>query len=650
MGKVNTNTILAARHYLVADKPADATMSAYYNAYLLANFGVIVDRPNYLNAEGVEVISNIFKLNVPASFYANPQHMAYFTKSELLIEQLVSYFLVETGTGIYSRPEIFEKDLPEYKVGTEIKLREFHIVNSEEAAEVLRGITDSYCAYTRPFSLDEAAEFEYLFENGYYTGADIKCRDNIFKLLEHNASFARFLDKKDMVKLSIASFGDHREFKPSDAAKLDLIRRCLPYVRNCPMSKKQAKYYNKLLSYCKVKGAVADNARSPYRLAKVELDKGNVLGAAEIYARNGSLLERNIKFLLSRANPMEAVKIVEMLPAKNPMVLYQMISAMSEDKADGRVFSFTKNNKVKRHVETDYEAKWRKSKLNDATKKLLHDIALDKIKESYKAMGSLGKVYVSDAFYLLGIPSNTSAGGKGIDVLPTGSRVLCPYNKIRTFVYWDGIRDVDASLVLVKADGRQDVIYYGNYASKPFGTSILFSGDCRDIKGSEYYDLDLDELRSKGYVSVLYTLNGFAGKFTQGETFCGYQNKEDLKTRAWDPKNIAMQFRVTGDSSQVLAFGIDLETKAIVVLNLVRDAFNRTVNSSETDSVAKYMKASFLELNMGLVASSRGELVTDPAEADIVFDDSYMPLEGQKVVRTYDLEKLVAIANGGEVK
>jgi hypothetical protein len=111
-----------------------------------------------------------------------------------------------------------------------------------------------------------------------------------------------------------------------------------------------------------------------------------------------------------------------------------------------------------------------------------------------------------------------------------------------------------------------------------------------------------------------------------------------------------MQFRVAGDSSQVLAFGIDLETNAVVVLNLVRDAYNRTVNTSETDSVAKYMKASFLELNMGLVASARGEVVTDPAEADVVFDDSYMPLEGQKVVRTYDLEKLVAIANGGEVK
>ena len=649
MGKPTIKSILAARHYLIVDKaPEDGSMSAYYNAFLLANFGVIVDRPHMLTREAVNVIADTFKLNVPAGFYDNPQHMAYFSKSELLVEQLVSYFLVETGTGIYSRPEIFEKDLLEYKVGNEIKLREFRIVDAEEAVGILKGICDAFCGYTRPFSLDELAEFEYLFVNGYYTGKEIKCRDNIFVLLKHDATFARFLDKKDMVKLSVASFGDRKEFRPWDEEKLNLIKACLPYVRNCPMSKKQAKYYNKLLSYCKVKGEAADNARSPYRLAKIELDKGNVLGAAEIFARNGSLLERNIKFLLSRANPADAVKIIDMLPAKNPMALYQMVSTLLEDGAGGRTFSFVKNNKMKRHIETEYEAKWRKSRLNDATKAMLHDVAFGRIKDAYKAMGKLGKVYISDAFKSIGVPMNTSAGGKGIDVLPTGSRIVCPFSKIRTFVYWDGIRDVDASLVLVRADGGRDRIYFGNYASKPFGLSILFSGDCRSSKGAEYYDIDLDELREKGYEYVLYTINGFGDTLNRGETFCGYQNKKDLKTRAWDPKNIAMQFRVFGDSAQALAFGIDLKSNEVVVLNLVRDAFNKVMDVCEASSVEKYMKSGFLELNMGLVAACRGEVVTDPAEADVVFDDSYMPLEGQKVVRTYDLEKLAAIANGGE--
>ena len=121
----NIQTILLGRHYLLAApvEEKDALKIAYYNAYLLANFGIVVDKPKLLSDTSVKEIDNLFRLDVPASFYANPQDMKYFTCAELFVEQLVSYFLVETGTGIYSRPEIFEKDLPQYKQGDEIKLR-----------------------------------------------------------------------------------------------------------------------------------------------------------------------------------------------------------------------------------------------------------------------------------------------------------------------------------------------------------------------------------------------------------------------------------------------------------------------------------------------------------------------------------------------
>lgn len=645
--------ILIARHYLMEEPVTndyDKVKVAYLNAYLLSNFGIVVDQPQKLTEGLVNQIADVFKLNIPKSFYANPQDTKYFTKAELFIEQLVSYFLVETGTGIYDRVEIFEKDLPEYKVGNEIKLREFKIVNVEQADIVLHQIFDAYCDYTRPFGLDELEEFEYLFARGYYTeGKEIKCRDNIFTLLKHNVEFARFLDKKDMVKLSVGFFGEKEKLNiNSKDENLDLIRRCLPYVRNCPMSKKQAKYFNKLVSLTGAKAGIATNERSPYKLAKAELDNGNVLGAAKVYARNGSLLERNIKFLLSRANPMEAVEIINMLPAKNPIALYQMVNTLSSDDGNRRTFTFTKNNRVKKHTETDYEAKWRKSKLNDSTRKLLHDVCMNKVKEYYASLGSLGNVYVADNFYKLGIPSNTSAGGKGIDVIPTGSRIRIPYNKIRTFVYWKDVFDIDASLTLV-GEHSTNKIYFGNYSSKPFGTSILFSGDNRNSTGAEYYDIKLDELRAMGYKYVLYHINGFGGDLNKGDIFCGYQNKEDFNTRAWDPKNIEVQFRVKGDSRNALTFAIDLTTNEMVVLNLVGDQDNRVANSNDTSMIAKYLDASFLELNMGLVASSRGTVVDDPALADVVFDDTYQALEGQKVIRSYELEKLVSLANGADL-
>ena len=187
--KNELKSILRTRHYLVIDesiRPEQNTnTSAYLNAYLLANFGVVVDKPAFLNRDLVQQIDEEFHLNVPKSFYSNPQDTKYFSCEELLIEQLVSYFAYGSDLG---RIELFKKDLPEYVEGDELKLRTFYVINEQEASEVLTDILNSYCAYTRPFSIDELGEFCVLFEEGFYSGAEIKCKDNIFAVLNIDTS------------------------------------------------------------------------------------------------------------------------------------------------------------------------------------------------------------------------------------------------------------------------------------------------------------------------------------------------------------------------------------------------------------------------------------------------------------------------------
>ena len=347
--------ILTLRHFLVSTSEQEAVSekTKFYNAYLLANFGIVVDKPYLLTNDMVQDISKVLKLEVPKSFYANPQDTRYFTKEELLIEQIVSYFAYATDLG---RIELFKKDLPEYFVGDEIKLRTFQILTEDEAQIQLESIMKSYCSYTRPFSIDELEEFTALYYGGYLKeDAEIKCKDNIFTLLESDISFARFLDKKDIVKLSIQKFGDNASFKnyKKTSAKsyvneeLAKLARYIPYVKHCPMSKKQAKYFNKIVSLCGLSVPKATNAQSPDRRALKMLEEGNVVAAADIYASSGSMLERRIKMLLSRANPREAIEILDKLPAKNPLVLYQTISNIAADNGESRTFTFYHNNKVK---------------------------------------------------------------------------------------------------------------------------------------------------------------------------------------------------------------------------------------------------------------------------------------------------------------
>ena len=145
---------------------------------------------------------------------------------------------------------------------------------------------------------------------------------------------------------------------------------------------------------------------------------------------------------MSRANPAQALEIVKMIPNKNPIALYQFVTTLMEDNGQNRTFAFTKNRLVKKHVETEYEAKWRKSKLNEATRQMVKDATFTQIEAGYRAQPSLGKVYVSPDFYKVGVPVNTSASGKGIDVLPAGSRIPVRGNKIRTFVHWEHAFDI----------------------------------------------------------------------------------------------------------------------------------------------------------------------------------------------------------------
>jgi hypothetical protein len=650
--------ILISRRMLVADtiptKAAFRLEGVYLNAFLLSNFGIAVDKPELLTKEMVKDISDVYKLDVPASYFKNPQDTRFYTADELLIEQCISYFFAYGADD--SHVHIFDKELPEYPVGDEIKIREFKILDVLEASNELIEITRAYAAYKRPWGLDEQNEFLELYKNDYY-GIDtmpILCGDNAVFMLDHNTDFGQFLFKKDVVKLSITKAGEKKELT-LDADTRRLIKAILPLVKDCPMSKKQAKYFNKLVQITGVNVKKTSNKMSPNKLALEKLEAGDVLAAAEIFAKSGSLLERNLKFLLSRANPVEAVKVLDMLSDKNPVVLHQLMSTITADTEDARTFSFYAKNKIKTHVETDYEARWRKSRLNDATKKLVHDVCFEKIAGHYQATEKLGKVYIDPRFYRVAIPVNTSASGKGIDVPATGTRLPITGTKIRSFVHWEGVRDIDSSVVLEHADGKLNCINYTNYSYRNYEGAARFSGDVTSSNGTEYFDLDLEALNKQGVKRVVFTFHGFGSTLNAGKIYCGYQNKKNFNTKAWDPKNIELKIHVKGDKRAYVAFAVDIESLEIIVLNLMRDEDSLVVRPKDFEAVAAFMDPAKLELNMGIIASWRGEVVENPAEADYVFADDYTtPInlqdengepKVQTVIRSFDIEKLNEIAS-----
>lgn len=650
--------ILLKRKYLLADRDAvgvDKRTAMYYAAQLLNKFGVIVSDPSMLTPRHIQIVSDLYGVDVPRSFYSNPQDTRYFTCDELLLEQLVSYINIEFFAGVnsmdesqFDRIELFRKTLPNYKEGSDIVFREYTIVDNDRAEELLQEVAENLATYTRKWSESESEEFQWLYQSGYAEKVKrLKGKDNAIEMFNHylDVKFARSLDQKDVVKLSIEMVGENEriEYRPNQKLRLGMaVANC----RRVPLSKKQAKYFNTIAKHTGVDVKHESNLHSPHKKVVKLMKQDRVVEAARVYAQSGSLLTRNLSWLLSRATPREAIEIIDMVEVKSPIVTMQFLQSLLEQSNEPRVFSFYKDRKVMHHVETDYEARNRKSVLSRGMKRMLKEGLMMKIDEFYENLPSLGNVYIDDAFKKIAVPFNTSADGDGIDTVPTGTRQKITDDYIRAFCYWKNLFDVDSSVEFQGKNGKRSRLYWGNYHAREFGDSALTSGDDRSRNGAEYIDFRLSELEALGWEYAVYKLNGYGGDFDHGETYCGYQNKSDLHTRAWDPKNMALKIKLpTARSREYTGFVIDIKNREVIVINQMQEGRDRVTSDKVLDYVKKYLNSDYVrQFNIYKIASLRGNVVDDPSEADVIFsDDVYELEEGQKQYRTTDTEKLVSI-------
>ena len=128
MNKINKEQILISRHYIMSNGKEDNNRDKYY-AYLLNKFGIEIVNPKFLNKDVVQQLKKYLKINIPNSFYKNPQDLKYFSCEELYLEQLISYINIDLIEGNhnkntnFNRIELFNKVLPKYENGKDIKIR-----------------------------------------------------------------------------------------------------------------------------------------------------------------------------------------------------------------------------------------------------------------------------------------------------------------------------------------------------------------------------------------------------------------------------------------------------------------------------------------------------------------------------------------------
>ena len=653
--------ILLSRRLILFDKessPIDEKRRAYINAYLLVNYGIEISNPGKVTDEALLLMDELLHLQVPMGFYANPQDTVFFNSDELLLEQVVSYY-IGYGTPI-KRVPLFRKALPKaYIIGDEVMPRTYRIIDKEEGDGILREYARELADYKRPFAFMERQRYCTLVDEGYIDiHTVLGCRDNVFSLLINYPELARQLDKKDLVKYSILHFGAYPKFaydslSKDDVREMEIIAKAMPLVKDCPLSKRQAKFYNKLIKTIEGHKGKENNSESPYKKFVNLMKAGHVVEAAEYIATQGSLFERNLKYILSRCRGKEEIdKVISLLPNKNPAVLIQLYSTIISD-AEGkpRTFAYSAYGRLHTHTETKVELRSRRSALDERTKDLVRMALGKRIYSYYEELPKLGKIYVNPAFKKVAVPINTSYNGKGLDILPSGSRIPFDNRFLRVFCHWEEAFDIDLSLALLKEEhlsSKQgndfEFLSWRDYNEFPFGKDALCSGDDTSSNGAEFQDINVDGLARRGFLYAISVLNGYGSKLDQGRIIQGLQFKDKLDTTAWDPKNIAFQMTVKGDSRAYVGFAVDLRSKEIIVINALSTGA-QILGESEVNLCKRFFLPEFLDINMYDLLSHRGELVKEKEEADIVFDSDYTS-ETQKVIHPYDVETLVSLANG----
>lgn len=306
---------------------------------------------------------------------------------------------------------------------------------------------------------------------------------------------------------------------------------------------------------------------------------GHVAMAADYLARTkgqGALL-RNLDYLLSRTTTeFEMLAVLHTLKCQDVTQLIQlMLHYAAPDGGSPRAFTWTKFGTRHVHHETEEEAARRRSRLSDDARQHLLDYARELLRSACE--GRIEYAYIDEGLRGIAVPLNESTSSLGVNTLPSGSRIKLEDGTIRAFTYWEKTNDVDLSMFGLAEDGSVHEFSWRTMACRQ-SEAITFSGDITNgyRGGSEYFDLNLDEIR-RLYPNTRYIVccdNVYSGTpFDKCDVRAGYMLRKDATAgKVFEPKTVRTSFAVTGNSTYAYLFAIDIETRELIWLNTTKNS------------------------------------------------------------------------------
>jgi stress response protein SCP2 len=210
---------------------------------------------------------------------------------------------------------------------------------------------------------------------------------------------------------------------------------------------------------------------------------------------------------------------------------------------------------------------------------------------------------------------------------------------VRMFLYWKepkGYRtDIDLSAAMYDENWEyKNHISFTNLSA----AGCKHSGDIQSAPNgaSEFIDIQKNVVINNGIRYVVFNIYSFTKQpFVElPECFAGIMGRQNPKSgEIYEPKTVKQKFDLTSNSSVAIPLIIDLYTNQVIWADLSTNG-GRTIesNSRNTSIICSAIsKMSDFKPNLydliSLHAESRGEVVSSPEKADVVYDRDNIPFE-----------------------
>lgn len=680
--KEQYKSYLFAKRILVCE-PGEPRENLAETLFALANlfgirisFGAELARPSMIKLAAKELGQN-----VPAAFYRGfPKSVRELSPDKLFFDQLIHY-TVTYGWGNFSEAghSVFEEDFERAAFKEDTPVKNFEILSEDYAVRKLEGFVKDLLASTRPLNVEQY-DLAVCFIRDYgYEVQECASKNTAVKLLLdlRDLKLTRFLQLSDVIKL--VDELNYRSYGNTDIKKLNLKNQDRKFICavidtiidkgrcdtvNCFEKKRIWAGLLHHIHYKPKTGAAklfadamrGDENLSVYSDFEEAMSAGDIRNAVSILrtGKGTTAVLRNLNYIVSRCEDSRQVEeLIDGLDTKNVIVLLQLLTEYGKRRKylgtpEPRTFAFTKYQMLKVHQETEEELKARRSQIGENA--LLIE---DKLRAKLKALlaGRLGKVYIDPDMKNYALPLQETASQGGFGVLAKGTRLPFPEaKKIRAFTYWEKVNDIDLSMFGIDKDGRQFEFSWRSMAGKQ-SEAITFSGDQTSgyDGGSEFFDIDLELLREQypDMRQIIFCDNVYSGTgFNNCICRAGYMVRDiDDSGGIFEPKTVRSSFAINCESNFAYLFGIDLEKNCFIWLNMGRSSSEIVAGRSSMAFLTDYFSVTDTINMYSFFEMMASELVSDPAEADIIVTDKDGFPGSDRLIREYDFEKVLALMN-----